>query len=540
VRPAFAGAAWLVLIGALVAGFWRNFYEMWLRWFPGWNRYDSLYDRIMEGESYYTHGPLVPLVSLIIAVLLVRHTRIRVRPRPIAGGIALTGVLLIHLLSTLARVNFVSCFAMVGVVASLVLLAWGWGALRRLWFPIAFLVFMVPLPEVLIADVNFRLKMIATSAGVSLASVLGVLVESSGNRVFLTGDKSLVVANVCNGLRTIISLLAFGALYAYVCKLKHAWRIGLFVLSLPVALISNAIRICALIVVADVWDEATATGAFHDYSGLAIYVIAFSLMFGAEKLIIAGRAWAGRPVKIDPLFHDVRRDESVEDHQGERLAGALRGWGIVAACLPVAALAGWAIWLNLAEPVVFNAGAMEHAVPAQLVIGGKPYASRPVEVSKKALAVLETQDYFFRRYVAAGVQPLDLTIIYSRDNRKGTHPPDLCLEGAGQEVIHKRSFVLDDMEATGPIRCTELVVQRGGESSYFLYFYKCGEHYTNSFWEQQLVIFANGLFSRDASGALIRASTDLEEDVATARRRCSELLRAAMPHLHQALSTPRP
>ena len=68
-------------------------------------------------------------------------------------------------------------------------------ALRRLWFPLALLLFMVPLPEVTIADLNFHLKMLATDWGVALASRFGAVAERMGNRVLLREGKMLVVAN---------------------------------------------------------------------------------------------------------------------------------------------------------------------------------------------------------------------------------------------------------------------------------------------------------------------------------------------------------
>jgi exosortase len=179
-------------------------------------------------------------------------------------------------------------------VVGLILLLWGWTALRRLWFPVLFLAFMVPLPEVTIAQLNFRLKMLAADWGVALANGLGVLVERNGNQVFLEGGKTLVIANVCNGLRTLISLLAFGTLYAYVCRLRGLWRLGLLAMTIPVAVASNSLRIVSLILVADAWDVRTATGWYHDTSGMLVFVLAFALMFGLERLVLWARQAAGR------------------------------------------------------------------------------------------------------------------------------------------------------------------------------------------------------------------------------------------------------
>ncbi|MDD3663366.1 MAG: hypothetical protein PHT84_05920, partial [Candidatus Pacebacteria bacterium] len=67
-----APAAGLLLLLGLVCNFGFNFYEMWLRWFPAWRRKDlGLYDRFIEGESYYTHGPLILLICILMAWLIV-------------------------------------------------------------------------------------------------------------------------------------------------------------------------------------------------------------------------------------------------------------------------------------------------------------------------------------------------------------------------------------------------------------------------------------------------------------------------------------
>jgi EpsI family protein len=529
---------WILLCVGILAAFWPNLIEMWHRWFPAWDRYDwSLYDRLISGESYYTHGPLVPLVSLLIAVLIIRHTRIRPRPSRVAGPLLLMAFLSLHLVSVLARVNFSSCFALVGVIGAMVLTLWGWTALRRLWFPVALLLFMVPLPEVMIADVNFRLKMLAADWGVSLAQVLGILAERSGNRVFLAGDKSLVVANVCNGLRTLISLLAFGALYAYVCRLNGLWRWLIFALSVPVALVSNSVRIAALVIVADVWSTEVATGAFHDYSGLGIYVIAFLLMFGIEKAILGGRKLLRVPADVRPLFDGVRRTAD-DDDQGRRLYRAAgQRTGLIALGMILLTIGG-TYWLNHSTPPVWNESVVADAVPTRIDINGLPHRGYSLKIDRQALAILETEDYFYRRYSAPGQPPLDLCVVFSRDNRKGTHPPDLCLEGSGQEVVAKRDIQVEDIDGVGEITCREIVVQKGLERHYFLYVYRCGTTYTSSFFNQQWIIFINGLTRRDASGALIRVSSPVLTSLESTRRRSLALFRASLPHLHRALDTP--
>ncbi len=528
--------AWLAIIVGLIAAFGQNFVEMWARWFPAWHRSGlSLYERFVRGESYYTHGPLVPLVSLLIVFLLIRYTRVPVRPRRGLGFTVLALSLFVHLLSCLARVNFASVFALIGVLAGIVLIFWGTTALRRFWFPLAFLVFMVPLPEVSIAQMNFRLKMVAADWGVRLVNLTGIIAERAGNRVFLEDDKSLIIANVCNGLRTLITVIGFGALYAYVCRLPGVWRIVLFAMSVPVALAANSIRIVGLIVVAHFWDEKVATGWFHDVSGAFIFVFAFMMMFGVEKLIFWARGLFGRRDTVEQLFKDVRRGPE-DEHQASwllRAAALPRVWGV--AVLVVLSAAG-AIWLNRSVPSTWTQDMAKKVLPEALTIDGEEWKSYDIELDQDTLTVLETTDYLCRRYIRKGAPYVEFSVIFSKDNRKGTHPPDLCLQGAGEGIVAKSPFLLTGVEGRGDIECSELILQTGSSKMCFVYVYKCGDAYTPSFWTQQFVILWNGLTNRNASGALIRVSTPIVGgDAKEARQRIGKFLQVSVPYLDKGL-----
>jgi EpsI family protein len=530
------GVVGLLLAGGLVAAYANAFGEMWIRWFPAWRHAgQSLYDRLVGGESYYTHGPLVPVISLIMMVLLVRHTRIPLEPKRIVGTVVLAGSLLVHLVACFARVNFVSGFSLIGALAGLVLLLWGATALRRLWFPLVLLAFMVPLPEVMIANLNLWLKMRAADIGVWGASGLGIIVERSRDRpneVLLQDGKMLVIANVCNGLRTIVSLLAFGAIYAYVSRLRGLWRLGLFAMSVPVAVVSNSIRIVSLIVVADIWDEKTATGWYHDLSGLLIYVLAFSLMFAIERLVLALRRMAGRPAVVLPLFHGVLRDPEDEGQWGRlaRAVGSRAGW---TAAFIVLAAAGVTWMVNTRVANTWNQAMAAKSMPRTIEVDGRRLYGFDLALDDNTLTILETTDYLYRRYEGAGAPAVSFCVIFSQDNRKGTHPPEVCL---GESVVASRSVVVRNVAGQGDVPCRMLLTATDRRRECFLYVYKCGREYTASFWKQQLIILVNGLLHRNASGALIRVSTAVvDNDEEAARKRCAAMMAAAIPYLDAAL-----
>ena len=403
--------------------------------------------------------------------------------------------------------------------------------MRQLWFPVTFLLLMVPLPEVSIAQLNFRLKMLVAECGVWLFSLTGAAVEHSGNSVFLEGGKNLVIANVCNGLRTLISLIGFAALYAYVCRLRGLWRLGLFAMSVPVAIVSNSVRIVCLIGVAHIFSVEAATGWFHDASGLMIYAIAFFLMFSMERLVL----WVRKSFGIAAEGDGRRGQQVIISGQVSKLAVAVsskRGWTAVILIL----LAAGVVWrLNESVRPVWNQQMVRSALPQTLVIDSRLWQGYDQILDEKTLTILETSDYLYRRYVSGQMNPVDICVIFSRDNRKGTHPPDLCAEGAGGNIVAKGDLILNGLPSREAVPCSEFVTNEGGKEFYYLYTYKYGHNYTRSFWRQQLGIFLNGLMNHNSAGALIRISTPIRTDVENARLKSIALLREAVPYLDRSL-----
>jgi EpsI family protein len=527
---------WLLILGGLAGTFASAFRAMWIyHWFPAWNSLSlGLYDRLVEGDSYYTHAPLVLVVSGLITWLLLRHTRVPIRSSPVRGGLVLAGSLILQLLSCFIDVQFVQGFAFVGVVAGIVLCVWGAAALRRLWFPIALLVFMMPLPPMLIAEMNFRLKMLAADWGVGFANLIGIASERAGSRILLDADKEMVVGSVCSGLRTLISLFAFGAIYAYVCRLRGWWRLALFSMTVPVAIVSNCLRISSLIVVAHFTDVATATGWYHDASGVLVFLLAFLLMFGLEKLVLLVRAWMGVPAKITGLFPDVRRGPEDRGQGLAILRSAGTGSGILAALMLLAA--AWGVQLVSHYSAPAGATAMvRDSLPLRLQVGSAAVTGKDLELDERTLTILQTHDYVYRKYEAPQAEPVDLCITCSRGNRRGSHPPDFCLEGGGRSIVAKNAVAIPGVGGGAELPCRELITQTGTQREYYLYTYRCGSTYTSNWYYQQVSILGNSLLGRNPNGALIRLSTPLRgDDLPEARQRLAEFMQSVVPHLEDA------
>jgi len=191
--------------------------------------------------------------------------------------------------------------------------------------------------------------------------------------------------------------------------------------------------------------------------------------------------------------------------------------------------------LQRTVPSVWSQQMARRAMPGEIDLAGTRLVGCDMDIDEGTLTILETRDYLYRRYQGAGAAPIDFCIVFSQDNRKGTHPPDLCLEGGGDGITAKADVVIPAVPGQGDVSCRELVVNSRAGTQYYLYTYKCGERYTSSFWSQQLSIFANGLIDRKSSGALVRVSTTVGASISESRARCVQMMSTAIPYLDVAL-----
>jgi exosortase len=269
----------VLLVLGLVAGvlFAWTFDKMWVRW--------------TTGSGYYSHGPLVLPIALGTAWLIIRQRGLPMKSTPSSRWIGMTlvvGSVLLHLLCVYSRITVVSGFTLLSMIVGTLLYLGGWAMLRRLWFPVAFLAFMVPLPDVTIFQMNFHLKMFAAEKSAALVNIFGVPAYRNGSNIFLMGDRQLTVDDVCGGLRSLISLLAFSMLFTYACRLRGYARFILFLSAIPIAVAANIVRITTLILTANAYGVKLATpgGWVHDTMGFVLFVVAFSMMFLEEELLL--------------------------------------------------------------------------------------------------------------------------------------------------------------------------------------------------------------------------------------------------------------
>jgi exosortase len=247
--------------------------------------------------DYQSHGFLVPVVSLWVALRERRRWRRLERSGDWRGALALAASLLLLLAGASAGLVALQGLALVVAVTGAVWLTRGTGWLRALAFPLAFLIFLVPVPGEWIAPTIVRLQLFVSWASEQLLHAFGVLVHRDGNVIQLPGGESLFVAEACSGVTSIVTLLPLAVLLAHF-TLRRWWTTGVLVLSVaPIAMLGNLLRVIATVLVARrVGVDLATEGPVHETAGLLTYLAACGLMVAVGALLRrVERGWSASP-----------------------------------------------------------------------------------------------------------------------------------------------------------------------------------------------------------------------------------------------------
>ena len=265
-----SGIGSLVLLVVFVAGL---YWEISLGLVQDWWNNDN-----------YTHGFVVPVFSGWIAW----QQRAQFQDLRLQGSwfglVLLLAGLGILVLGEIAAEEFLMRSSLIVVICGLIVFHLGMPVLRVLFFPLAYLFFMIPLPATLFQAIAFPLQGFASQNATWTLDVLGVPVLRDGNIIHLS-HLSLGVTEACSGIRSLMTLLALAVAWAYV-SLPGAWSMLILVTAaIPITIIANAGRVILTGLVGQWFGMQYAQGFFHSFSGWVIFVVAFIGLWGVQSVL---------------------------------------------------------------------------------------------------------------------------------------------------------------------------------------------------------------------------------------------------------------
>lgn len=260
-------------------------------------------------DENYSHGLLVPVI--IGYILWMQRDKLVAEPKRAAtllGGLMIALALFALWIGVAGAELYSQRMSLVLLIAGTVIYFWGWRLLRLVWVPLALLVLAIPIPAILFNKIAFPLQLFASRCAVWSMSMLGIPVLRQGNVIELkplnsVDTRKLEVVEACSGIRSLMTLVTLAVVFAYFThplsddptdkrgnfawlRSYGFWRSTILVLSaVPIAILTNAARVSGTGILSHYYGTQVADGFFHSFSGWAIYIVAFLLLFGVGWIL---------------------------------------------------------------------------------------------------------------------------------------------------------------------------------------------------------------------------------------------------------------
>jgi len=482
----------------------------------------------------YSHGSLIP----VIAAFLIWQQKDALEQALSAGGggrgaaagfgVVLFGLFL-GLMGELSTVYLIIQYGFLVVIYGLALVLVGWRGIRLIWAPLLYLVFMVPLPSFLYANLSSELQLISSQLGVAVIRFFDIAVFLEGNVIDL-GIYKLQVVEACSGLRYLFPLMSFGYLCAYLYRGPLWHRAVLFLSTIPITIFMNSLRIGVIGIMVDRWGIEQAEGVLHLFEGWVVFMACVVILFGEILLF----AWLGG--EGGSLRSAFRID----------LPNLQRGW------LPRCRAASSKFWLAsvfvLVAAAVSSVGLLGRAntLPEREPLAAFPltigqWHGQRQSISPGILGTLKLTDYLLRDYVTPTVpEGINFYIAYYASQRKGeaVHSPRSCIPGDGWRIEGLSKIAIDKLPNTnGTLLVNRAVIAKGRLRQVVYYWFdQRGREMTNEY-RVKWFLFWDGLTRNRTDGALIRLVTPLgrNEAQAAADERLAGFIRQIYPRLNRYL-----
>lgn len=285
----------------------------------------------------YAHGMLV--VPIILYMIGTRRRQLAVLEPQVApiGLILLILLSLGWLVADAAEVSIVQHFALAALLQAAAYTLLGPQVTWAIAFPLAYLLFAVPVGEALIPPLQ-RVTAWFTVEGLRLT---GIPVWWEGLHLVVPSG-SFEVAEACSGLRYLIASVALGFLYAYL-SYRNIWRrLAFIALSVAMPIVANGIRAYGIVMIAHLSEMKYAVGVDHLIYGWLFFGLVVLLMFWI------GSFWS-EPVDDVPTLAPLSLNQlPVPVPSSGGYVGRYVVW-TVAVILAAAVGPLWADWINRTE-----------------------------------------------------------------------------------------------------------------------------------------------------------------------------------------------
>ena len=246
----------------------------------------GLFESLWATEEQ-AHGPIIFALSIWLIYRkwpLLPNTG-AVKTVAFMGWIIFVIGLLLYIVGRALQVHIFEVGSLIWILAAILLLKAGGGALKVMWFPLLFMLFMIPLPGTLVIMLTMPMKMAVSYATEHVLYWAGYPIARDGV-ILQIGQYQLLVADACAGLQTLLTLEALGLFYLNIVSHASLFRnITLAILIIPISFCANVIRVIFLVLITYYFGDAVGQGFLHGFAGITLFLSALLLIVGFDKLL---------------------------------------------------------------------------------------------------------------------------------------------------------------------------------------------------------------------------------------------------------------
>ena len=232
------------------------------------------------------HGPVMLALTLWLAwQRLPALLALKEVQRDRLGWVLLVVGALLYVVGRSQDILMFEVGAQIWILAGVLLLYWGRRGLRLMWFPLFFMIFLLPLPSPVVDALTSPLKSAVSYVAEELLYMAGYPVARAGVTLVI-GQYKLLVADACAGLNSVFALEAIGVFYLSIMQYQSKARnIILAIAVLPISFVSNVIRVIALVLITYYFGDEVAQGYVHDFAGILLFSVATVLTIAFDALV---------------------------------------------------------------------------------------------------------------------------------------------------------------------------------------------------------------------------------------------------------------
>ena len=233
------------------------------------------------------HGPIILALAIWFMFRLWPQMveKCPIKPASIAGWTVFVTALLLYIVGRSQQIMLFEMSSFIWMLAAILLLKYGSSALKVMWFPLFFMLFMIPLPGTVVIVLTMPMKMAVSYVTEHILYWAGYPIARNGV-ILQIGQYQLLVADACAGLQTLLTLEALGLFYLNLVRHTSVFRnVALAILIVPISFAANVIRVITLTLITYYLGDAAGQGFLHGFAGMVLFLSALILILGVDSLL---------------------------------------------------------------------------------------------------------------------------------------------------------------------------------------------------------------------------------------------------------------